>query len=171
VPKKKNQGPESDADKIAFTKFAIKLWNDGIQLRRLREKLGLSKKQFAEKAHISIQRLNGYEREGEMAGNFWIFCRDLWTVRLDPRFWDDPDHWEKFLEDEGDKMGGPDNRFGKPKKFWRWADDAKRDKMSRRTGKPIPYEDVERWHKEWLKEGQPDGWGREMSKPLESDDA
>ncbi len=169
MAKEKKHDAGSDDDTLAFTRFALKLWNDGNQLRLIREKLGLSKTEFAKKAGITIQRLNGYERCGQMAGNFWLFCSDLQTVSLDPRFWDDPDHWAKFLHDDDDLMGGPDNRFGKPKKFWRWAEDEKKDEMSRRTGNPIARDDVEKWYKQWLDEDKPDGWGREMSKPLDSE--
>ncbi len=150
-----------------FFEFAIKLWHDGSRLKSIRTELGLSKKAFARESDISVQKLNEYERAGQMAGNFWLFCSHLEQVVIR-----DPDSWENYLEDPDDCMRGGtrgkrEKRYGKPDKFWRWAEDAKKDEMSRRTGKEIPRGDVERWYKEWEKLGQPDGWGRQQSKPMQ----
>ncbi|HEV3261996.1 MAG TPA: helix-turn-helix transcriptional regulator [Gemmataceae bacterium] len=163
----KKQPGKPETTLRGFFEFAIKLWKDGSRLKGIREKLGLSKKEFAKRAGISVQKLNGYERSGQMAGNFWLFCGHLEEVVIR-----DPDDWEKYLEDPDDSMRGGkrnkrDKRYGKPDKFWRWAEDAKKDEMSRRTGKEPPRGDVEGWYKEWEKLGKPDGWGREESKPME----
>jgi len=162
----KKQSGESEKSLRGFFEFAIKLWKDGSRLKSIRKELALSKKAFANKADISVNTLNGYERLGQMAGNFWLFCSHLRHVVIR-----NPDDWEKYLEDPDDPMHGGmrnkrDKRYGKPKKFWRWAEDEKKDEMSRRTGKEIPGDDVERWHKEWKKLGKPDGWGRQESKPI-----
>lgn len=104
--------------------------------------------------------------------NFWLFLHDLKQKALDPNRWDDPDYWEDFLEDIDDQMHGGkredrDVRRGKSNKFWRWAEDEKKDEMSRCTGTAIPPDDIEGWFKEWQDKGEPDGWGRQMSKPLD----
>lgn len=147
-------------------RLAVKLWKDGAILKRIREDLGLSKMEFAWRAGISPRKLNSYERSGQLKGNFWLFCGHLEQIVIS-----DPNDWEKYLEDpndhlRGDKRSKRDKRYGKPDKFWRWAEDAKKDEMSRRTGKDIPRDDVEIWHDEWKKLGKPDGWGREESKPM-----
>jgi len=147
--------------------LANNLWQDGSRLTSIRTELGLSPEAFAEAAGISVEDLNGYERSGLMAGNFWLFCSQLEQVIIR-----DPDRWEKYLENPDDHMDGGkinkrDKRYGKPTKFWRWAEDEKKDEMSRRTGKDIPPDDVERWYKEWKARGEPDGWGRQESKPMD----
>lgn len=164
---KKPKQPTVNDDFGSFFTFARKLWSNGDLLRAIREDMKLSKTEFAARMGITTAKLRGYERSGQMAGNFWLFCHDLQHTKIDPRHWDDPDYLDRFSYVPSDPMGGPDNRHGKPDKFWRWAEDAKKEEMSRRTGKPIPHDDVERWHKEWQDLGKPDGWGRQMSKPID----
>jgi transcriptional regulator with XRE-family HTH domain len=164
MAKKQMDGPEKT--RRGFFELASNLWQDGSRLKSIRTELGLSKMAFAREAGISIQKLNGYERSGQMAGNFWLFCSQLERVVIR-----DPDEWEKYLKDPDDRLHGGnrnrrEKRYGKPDKFWRWAEDEKKDEMSRRTGKEIPHDDVERWYKEWKARGRPDGWGRQESKPM-----
>jgi hypothetical protein len=143
-----DQSEDEDVDRKPLFHFATRLWQDKTLRKAVGGKLGVT------------------------TTNFWLFCHDLEQRSLDPKRLDDPDYWEDFLEDVDDRMKGGkredrDIRRGKPNKFWRWAEDEKKDEMSRRTGEPIPPDHIERWYKEWQNFGEPDGWGRQISKPLD----
>jgi hypothetical protein len=121
---------------------------------------------------VSVQAFIAAEKAIEQAalGNIRAAPPRVAAGRLENVVVRNLDEWEEHLEDPTDRMrGGPinrrDKRYGKPRKFWRWADDAKKDEMFRRTGREIPHDDVERWYEEWKNRGKPDGWGRQESKP------
>lgn len=78
----KKQPGESEKSLRGFFEFAIKIWEDGTRLKEIRKDLGLSKKAFAKKVGISVNKLDRYERPGQMAGNFWLFCHDLRHVDI-----------------------------------------------------------------------------------------
>jgi transcriptional regulator with XRE-family HTH domain len=167
MARKKQATGDSESERRSVFELAQRLWKDGSQLRRVRESLGLTKTEFARRAKISVRKLNGYERDGPMAGNFWLFCRDLRSFGIDPRMLDDPDFLDTLLDPDptdrlkGGDIGRRDKWYGyegkEYEKFRRWAHRKYIEKMpegERRRG--ATKEDVERWYKEWVKAGRPD---------------
>ena len=55
------------------------------------------------------------ERYGIDSGNYWLFRVGLRQTVIDRTQWDDPDYWERFLEDVDDQM-----KFGPIMRRDRW---------------------------------------------------
>ncbi len=146
--------------------LAIKLWKDGARLHRVRESLGAKIEEWASRANINVDDLRAYEREGEIRGNFWMFCIHLQSF-IDPRLLDDPDRLEGLLgPDQSDKLRGGritrrDKWYGyggkKHEKFRRWAHRKYIEKLSdHEREKQRSREELDRLHREWENAGRPD---------------
>lgn len=167
----KSVASDSDEDVRGFFDFAFWLWKDGTRLKAIREELGLTKKVFAEQAGISVRKLDGYERPGEMAGNLWLFCHDLRQLVIHY-----PDEWKKQRKAKKDRMkgggiGDRDNWYEwsgpKLRKFRRWAHRKYIEKMSDdERQQPRTRGEIEGWFKEWdkLKRKKQDAY--EIVKPM-----
>lgn len=155
-------GEHNTIDRLGCFQLANTLAENGSLLKRLREKLGISKVEFASQAKISIQRLSAYERPGPIAGDFWSFCRDLSNISIDPRLGDAPEYLERFLKPDPQApfKGGSKRRRDKwfewsSKEFRPFRDWVHREKLKElpdgERGKPLTRPRIKQWWDEWEK--------------------
>ena len=164
---RKESTDASEAGRLLIFQLAEKLVKNGEQLRRLREKLGATRTDWARFAGISTQQVTSYERSGPYSGNFWIFCKNLQSFGIDPGVLNDPDFLDGLPDlDPSDRLkGGKINErdrwyeFGgrKYEKFRRWAHRKHIEKRPREEReKPLSCPEIERWLDEWKRVGKPD---------------